>query len=312
MKGIWGTLAALAVTISAGASSVGALAQDAAAPRVFTRTGQWQLDAAENECRLARVFTNGDDQIALALERNRADNLVRLVLVSSALSTYRSAEELGYRFMPAGEQRSARYIVSEMADGQTYYNLGNVLIGAMPAPPAPGAGPGTAPAGPPLYDRTAEQEYAAGITGIEINTGLTAPVRLETGSLRGAITALQTCTDDLLLTWGVDWQAHQTLTRRVAPAGPAWEWIPTGIIGFQDFALFAGGRNPFRVLVDAEGRPTACAAQWVSLSEDKNQRVCNAIMERGRFTPALDANGQPVASYWMVDYMFGLARPPGS
>lgn len=309
MKAFWGTLAAFAVTISASASiTAGASAQETPEPRVFTRAGQWQLDAAENECRLARVFTNGTDQIALALERNRADNLVRLVLVSGAIGTYRSAEELGYRFMPSGDQRSARYITAEMADGQTYYSLGNVLVGSI-APLAPGATP---PAGPPLYDRSAELEYAAAITGIEINAGLTTPVRLETGSLRGAITALQACTDDLLLTWGVDWEKHQSLTRRVAPVGNAWDWIPDGVIGFQDFAAFAGGRNPFRVLVSADGRPTACAAQWVSLSEDKNQRICAAIMEHGQFTPALDAAGVPVASYWMVDYLFGLARPPGS
>jgi hypothetical protein len=303
MKHLPALLAAAAVIVSGPAA-----AQETVEPRVFTRTGQWQLEAAENECRLARMFTNGTDQIALALERNRADNLVRLVLVSNALGAFRSAEELGYRFMPAGEQRSARYIVAQMNDGQTYYNLGNAMIGGI-APLAPGAAPIQ---GPPLYDRAAELEYAAGITAIEINAGLTTPVRLETGSLRGAITALQACTDDLLLTWGVDWQKHQTLSRRVAPVGNAWEWIPNGTIGFQDFISFAGGRNPFRVLISAEGRPTACSAQWVSLSEDKNQRICAAIMEHGQFTPALDAAGQPVASYWMVDYMFGLARPPGA
>lgn len=272
-------------------------------PRVFTRSGQWQLEAAEEECRIARVFTSGDQQIALALERNRADPLVRVVLVTNALSFYRTAEELGYKFEPAGDQRAARYITAEMADGQTYYNLGNVLMGPMGPPPAPGTPQ-------PVYDRAAEQAFAAGITAIEFNQGLTAPVRLETGSLRAAITALQACEDDLLRTWGLDWEKHQTMIRRAAPDGPASDWIPTGTIGFGDFASLSAGRNPFRVMVSAEGQPTACSAMWVSLDASKNERVCNAIMEHGRFLPALDAAGQPMASYWIVDYLFGLAPPP--
>lgn len=288
------TLAPIAVAAQANAEQAG--------PRVFTRTGQWQLEAADEECRIARAFTNGTDQIALALERNRADNLVRLVLVSNALATYRTAEEMGYRFGPAGEQRSARYIHAEMDGGQHYFNLGNVLLGTFAPPAADGA--------LPLYDRAAEQEYATAITSIEINAGLTAPVRLETGSLRAAITALEACTDDLLRIWGLDWEKHQSLTRRAAPDGRASDWLPEGTVGFGDFASFAGGRNPFRVMVSAEGQPTSCTALWVSLDASKNERICNAIMERGRFLPALDAAGQPIASYWMADYFFGLAPPP--
>jgi hypothetical protein len=289
------------------ATSTTPVAAQDAAPRVFTRTGQWQLEAAEEECRIARVFTNGDQQIALALERNRADPLVRMVLVTNALSTYRRADELGYRFEPAGEQRSARYITAEMADGQTYYNLGNVLLAAMPAPGTPPPAPG---APQPVYDRAAEQAFAAGITGIEFNQGLTQPVRLETGSLRAAITALQACEDDLLRTWGLDWEKHQTMTRRAVPDGRASDWIPAGTIGFGDFPSLSAGRNPFRVMVSAEGQPTDCKALWASLDASKNERVCNAIMEHGRFLPALDAAGQPMASYWIVDYLFGLAPPP--
>jgi len=301
-----GKLIGLAVagsTLVAGA--LPAVAQEE--PRVFTRTGQWQLDAGEAECRLARNFTNGEDSIALALERNRADNLVRLVLVTDDLRPFRGAEEIGYRLAPEGTTVAARFIEAQMEGGQVYYNLGNLPLSAPPAPGAPPPAPGT-PA--PPYDRAAELEYAAAITGIELTSGLTHPVRLETGSLRAAVQALQACTDDLLLTWGLDWQAHQTMTRRAAPEGNAWEWVPQNLVAFRDFPAFTAGRNPFRVLVSAEGRPTACAAQWPSLSADKNATICEAIMENGRFTPALDATGQPLASYWMADWMFSLARPP--
>lgn len=297
------TLALAGALLAAGTAPAAAQEE----PRVFTRTGQWQLEAADEECRIARVFTNGDQQIALALERNRAEPVARLVLVSNALDTFRSAEELGYRFLPGGDQRSARYVHSEMADGQHYFNLGNVRIGAEPLPALPPAEP--LPAGPPQpalpYDRAAEQAFAGGVTGIEINQGLTRPVRLETGSLRAAIAALQACQDDLLRSWGLDYLAHQTMTRPAMPDGTV-QWAPRGTLDFSDQALLDGGRNPFRIMISAAGEPTACTAMWVSLDASKNERICTSIMEHARFIPALDAQGQPMASYMVIE--FGIVR----
>lgn len=312
------SLAAMAAAMITPLAAAPLAAQDGAS-RVFARTGSWALDAGAESCQLARAFTNGTDQVSLALERNRADNHVRLIVVGNALRPFRNAEELGYRFMPAADQRSARYLRSETVDGQGYYNLGTVFISPNPfaamaagAPPPPPPVEGATAFVLPPYDRAAELEFAAGITGIEFNDGLMEPIRLETGSLRGAITALQACTDDLLRTWGLDWERHQTMTRRAAPIGPAYEWVPNGVVGFGDFAAFGGGQNPFRVMVSAEGRPTACTAHWVSLDADKNARICEGIMQHGNFTPALDAAGEPMASYWMVDFFPGLSRPfPG-
>jgi hypothetical protein len=300
MRRLTSAVVALAAVFATTLAPIGVAAQDSM--RVFTRTGQWQLDAAEGECRLARAFSNGSEQIALALERNRAENQVRLVLVTDVLSAFRGADQIGYRFLPSTEQRSARYIRADMEAGQEYFNLGTVIMGQPVFPGPDGV--------MPLYDRAAELEFAAGITAIEINQGLTSPLRLETGSLRAAMVALQTCTDDLLLSWGIDWEMHQTMTRRAAPDGAAHEWIPAGTLAFGDFPSLSAGRNPFRVMVNAEGQPTACVAHWASLSAEKNQRVCDAILRNGKFLPALDATGQPMASYWMVDYFLGLAGPP--
>ncbi|TIX49206.1 hypothetical protein [Alteraurantiacibacter aquimixticola] len=285
-------------------------------PRVFERDGSWTLDAGEDSCRLARSFSDGESSVALALERNRLGNGARLILVGEALRTFRTAEQIGYRYLPASEahdQRTAMFIRSETPDGQTYLNLGTILLGPNPftAPPAmvPGREEGAMVLAP--YDRTAEGEFAAGVTGIALNEGMLQPLRIETGSLGGAVEALQACTDDLLLSWGLDWEAHRGMSAPVEPIGPAYEWIPGNAVGFGDFAAFGGSRNPFRVMVDAEGKPTSCHVHWPSLSDSKNEAICKGIMENGRFHPALDANGQPMASYWMVDYFLGLARPFG-
>lgn len=307
--------ALLAAAITLGLTAPPAFAQEAEM-QVFTRSGSWSLDAGEDSCRLARNFSNGDAQIALALERNRADNVARLVLVGDAIRPFRNADRIGYRFAPEEHERAAMYLRAETSEGEGWYNLGNVFIGPDPlammasGAEAPEAAPhaGEAFVVPP-YNRGAEAAYAAGITAIELTDGLTTPLRLETGSLGAPIEALQACMDDLLGHWGLDWEKHRTLSRRAAPVGEAWEWIGSNVVGFRDFRQFAGGRNPFRVMIDAEGRPTSCTPHWPSLTERQNEQICEGIMQNGRFTPALDAEGQPIASYWMVDYMFGLARP---
>ena len=285
--------------------------------RTFAMQGSWTLDAGDDYCRLAATFADGDDEIVFALERNRAENFARLILIGDPLVTFRGTDALGYSYLPAGSQRRAMFLRSETAEGQPYFHLGNVFFGPDPfAPPSEGAAP--PPASPstgfvvPPYDRAAEREFAANVDGIAIEDGLRQPIHLDTGNMEAPIEALQACTDDLLRVWGLDFEKHRGMTRRATPVGNAWEWLATGTIGFGDFPLLGGGANPVRVMVNAEGQPTACEVHWPSLSERTNRRICSQIMENGEFTPALDAEGKAMASYWMVEPIFGLVRPFGS
>jgi hypothetical protein len=293
----------LSLAVAAAATMVtfagGAQAQEREV-RSFTMSGPWSLDAGDDYCRLAANFTNGADEIGFALERNRAENVARLVLVGDAIRTFRRADTMGYTFLPSGEARSAMFTRSETADGKPWFNLGLVAF---------------APAGPPVipqppYDRAAELQFAAGVNALLVDDGLQTPIRIETGPLRAPMQALQACADDLLLHWGLDYAKHRTMTRRATPVAPPFEWVATGTLGFADFPLFSGARNPFRVMVSAEGRPTSCTVHWPSLTERKNAGVCEQLMANARFEPALDAEGQPMASYWAAD-PFLLMRPMG-
>lgn len=283
------------------ATATPAFAQDDT-PRSFTMQGSWSLDAGEDYCRLAAVFADGSDEIAFALERNRAENLARLILVGDAIVPYRGSEEMGYRYLPENVQRTARFLRSETGDGRAFFNLGLIQFDEVPS-------------GPPdftaVYNRENELAFATGINALLLDEGLRQPIRIETGYMRGPMQALQACTDDLLRVWGLDYEAHQTMTRRASPVSPAYEWIANGTIGFGDFPLLGGGANPVRVMVSAQGEPTACHVHWPSLDADTNESICEQIMENGEFTPALDAEGNPMASYWTVDPIFGLTRPFG-
>ena len=305
------TIASLLAAVSLFAAPVAAAAQDAApaatAPDVYKPAGQWSVDYGDDYCRLARNFSDGTNTMALALERIQPGPEMRLILVGPDLKLYRSAETIGWHFTPADAERQARATRSQTADGKQWYNFGQVTIAAM-TPPAPGAPP--APPGP--YDRSAEQAAAKGKTGILLDASLTAPVEIETGDLSAPVAALQACADDLAKSWGLDPAALKTEKSPAIPDGGGVGWLPQGTVAFADFAKLAGGSNQVRLMVDATGKPTACAIHWATLDQTTNGKICKALMDKAKFTPAKDANGQPMAGYWVASpMMLGPPMPAG-
>jgi hypothetical protein len=278
----------------------GAQAQEAEG-NVFRPVGNWTADYGNDYCRLLRTFSNGKDEVSLALERTAPGTNFRLILVGGGISPYRRATELGYHFLPSGDAKKGRYVKSETADGKQYLSFDQMtLVPFVFTPPAPG----TPPAPPPPYNRQAELDAARPITGIALAEGLTDPVRFETGSLRAPVAALQACADDLIKTWGLDPDKHKAMTAAATLVPNSDGVLPQGTIPFTEFEKFGGGANQVRLLVGADGKPTSCTIYQPSLSQSMNEKICKLAMERATFSPAKDAGGQAMASYWMGSPMF--------
>jgi hypothetical protein len=285
---------------AAGLLAPAAQAQDAGA--VFRPVGGWTADFGDDYCRIFRTFSDGQNQMQLALERTQPGGQTRIIMVGSGMSPFRGADQLGYNFLPGGNSFKARYIKSETADGKNLIATDPLFLMLSPPTFTPGAPP-------PVYDRAAEQETARGITGIAFGEGLTDPVRFETGSLRGVVATVQTCADGLLTAWGLDAEKHKTMTA-AARLNPRDDGVlPQGTIPFSDFEKFLGNSNQARVMIGADGKPTSCTIYQPTLSTSQNNRICSLIMSRATFTPAMDAAGEAMASYWMGSPMF-LGPPP--
>lgn len=80
---------------------------------------------------------------------------------------------------------------------------------------------------------------------------------------------------------------------------------------FDQFARLTGNDNQVRVMVSAAGEPTACHIHFPTLEEEVNDRICEQIMENAEFQPALDAQGEAIASYWLVPVFVLFGPPPG-
>jgi hypothetical protein len=294
MKGMLCWIAAAAV--------VAAPAAQAQEETVFRADGNWTADYGDDYCRLIRNFTDGTRTMSLALERLQPGADVRLIAVGEGMRPFRGADQIAYQFLPSGSAGKTRYVRSDTADGKQFIGFDPVTLAPRPAftPPAPG----TPPAPPPVYSRADEQAAARAITGLQLSEGLTAPVRVETGSLGAAIGALQACADDLLTVWGLDAEKHKTMTA-AAMLNPRQDGVlPQGTVPFGEFDKLGGGANQVRLLIGADGKVTACSIYSPSLSQSLNERICTLAKERASFQPAKDAAGQAMASVWMGSPVF--------
>ncbi len=116
--------------------------------------------------------------------------------------------------------------------------------------------------------------------------------------------ALSRCTDELLEHWGIDVAAHKTLRRKTTPIGSPARWItpqdyPLPLLSKGDQSIIQ-----FRLTVDSTGKPTGCHIQTEMKPAGFNDVVCAALMKRAKFLPALDEDGNPVASYYINSVIF--------
>jgi len=64
----------------------------------------------------------------------------------------------------------------------------------------------------------------------------------------------------------------------------------------------------FRLTIGTDGVPTACHIQISTRPEGFEKAVCSGIMKRARFTPARDAKGDPLVSFYVNTVIFNIPR----
>lgn len=269
------------------------------APRVFQGSGPWTADFGADYCRLMRTFRDGEDEVTLAFERIQPGPMARLLVVGDSVRPYRGADRIGYRFAPSGSEPegptslSSDFASSRTPEGERMTILSLVALDEAPRPAA--------------YDPQAEKARAEQIRSLVLEDGLLQPLQFDTGTMGDVVTVLQGCTSDLIATWGIDEERHARLQRGVIPrAGPL---IGRNTVPFGQFARLTGNYNQVRVMVNASGEATSCHIHFPTLEESTNAQICEQVLENAQFEPALDGDGEPLDSYWLVP-VFALLGPP--
>ncbi len=293
------------------AAALGTLSAPAAAQRApleLAPAGKWVMDYQAEYCSLVRQFGEGDRQFTLVIQRASPRDNLRILLVSKSL--------------PASlPNRSAQMRLSSMTSmARLFAFVGK--SGELPSLSLPGLtfdsivspkGKQQTTAQPePVEDATlvdalrwSELEQWKSISALSFGRPLKQEVILQTGPMDKPMTALNDCVLDLVARWGVDIDRHRTMRRTASPVTEPSTWLRDADYPSAALSLGLPGIVDFRLMIDPAGKVISCHPQWTT-EPQFGRLVCALILKRARFEPAVDAAGQPVASFFASSVTFNI------
>jgi hypothetical protein len=279
-------------------------------------SSNWDVDYAEDSCRLIRTFGEGKDKTVLVFE-SEAPGHTDLLVVGRPLEDDQPSDKVPGRFLPmtgkpmlgkAAESSETKVPAVLWSDVPL---LPDELVNKLDERAKEMSRLMQSGARPPAVDplevealKAARHDFASKVTGIEI--GFHRPVILETGPLADAMTVFNKCGEESLRDWGVDPAVEAKIVRRPWARNPR-DWFTAEDYPQEEVRKGAESEVKVRLLVDVTGKPTKCT----SLSHFKdvafNQVVCDKFMKRARFEPAELSDGTKVPSYYVNRVVFRIA-----
>lgn len=235
-------------------------------------SSQWAVDYGESSCRLIRLFGDGAQQTKLVFESLGPGDLTMLV-IGRPLYSARLEPGVTVRFVPA----------------QANEFKGTAAVGASGASPAAfwsNLG----------YRNTVDEDAMTRSNAIQVSVEGGHPAVLATGDLAPAMRALDTCTQDLIVSSGIDPAVDAKISKPAA--APKLVDLLTGEIiltGNQQRQRIS--EASFRLLVDATGHVTKCVSVSRFQVPEFNVALCNAVEKAPPVQPAELADGTRVPSY---------------
>lgn len=218
---------------------------------------KWTVEYNDADCIMSRSFGTAASPVTFAFQPSPTGSLgqVALLLPANGQKGVRRGEG-AVTLHPSGQRFEARYAIGPLSDGQR---------GAR-------------------FD--AEQEFwdaLPGATALTMEMGGEESFSIALGRMTGPLSAIKTCTDDLIRSWG-------------AEPGAIARWPKYARIGayfssdsYPRDAIRAGaqGRTVALVTVDRSGEPVTCRTVRSAGHPSLDARVCEILIKR-RFEPAAD------------------------
>ena len=251
-------------------------------------TAQWNIDYAADSCKLRRAFGAGATQVSIEFQQRAPNVPYEMMLSGHGIRRLQTRAQLTVGLGQAFTFKQSNFAAAVTADGTELIRFRLFRGGAVDKDD-----------GNAVADAGYQAPHALDpVTYVDLTSGKTA-LRLATGPLSGAVASLNRCVDDLVRGWGLDPAAQRALTRRVRPASNPALWLDSGDYPAAMLAANRGAIVEFRLMVSATGAVTGCHIQSGLSYAGFEARTCTGISRRARFDPALDAAGNPVASFYI-------------
>jgi hypothetical protein len=317
---------------------VGLLATFASAaerpPKVLEPTSPWDLDYADNNCRLLRTFGADKDRVKLAFEQVSPRGPLTVILMGAvhaegdgnvlafdsvpgveisggqALDAVGSSDRIV--FWPRSVGRGRWGLISE-ADAARMRSADPVAADRSPSIPPTLSPPHLSWKDHDWHVQSAEQwqgedaafsARAAQVTELVLNPGRYGSISLRSGSLAKPLQALEKCTADSLKDWGIDPAVESTVAIGAHPVED-----PHRLFGSSDYpveAMRAFKEDNLEVWlnIDAAGAITNCRVISDFASPEINDAICAMVRRKERFVPARTDDGIAVPDFYTENFVF--------
>ncbi|MFZ1477596.1 MAG: TonB family protein [Sphingorhabdus sp.] len=271
-----------------------AFAKDKEPERLKPST-KWVVSYEKESCRLYRRFESGDKESELFFHFYEGSDFFGLTLAGRRFRDFGASDKVKLQFGPVEGEQVVFFHPGTVRDTIPAYIISSINYSGDDDRVSI-----------PIQAGQQEARREA-ITELRVGRPLRSPVVFELGSMAKPLAAVQQCSDDMIASWGFDPKIRNTLQRVPAPTGNPGSWMRS-----QDYPRdMLAERQPanvnFRLNVDEGGNVTDCFIQESTKPKEFDEAVCNAMKRRGKFLPALDAEGKAVRSFWRNTILFRLA-----
>ena len=269
----------------------------------------WHLDGGEARCRLARKFGEGDRSYALFLETDEPSAYPSFLLAGPAMKDIDWRRPVQIVFGQNEPIELERAQEGELAEFGTALMSNGILLGGTfqgwhdeAEANVPDFQPSEGSKGlPRIFD-----ERYADVDQIDVAQKGKRVVSLKIPGFQKALQALNVCSENFIGYWDLDLEKHRT--RQKAPEWTNFDSVVRRIqADYPSAALRKGeqGVVRFMVIVDERGTVSQCRQSDATQLESLESPVCRA-MQRAKFKPAFDVDGNPMRSYYASRVRYSL------
>ena len=258
-------------------------------------SSNWNLNYADDSCRIARSFGEGDQKVIFYIEKYEPGDAFTMLAAGQPLKTRRDYTHV--QFGPNEVEQKRKIIFGNLGDVEPALIFSSIRFAEKLSEQEIAQAMKNA-VDKDVFGQKLSPDREAAIEWVRIRSPGRDPVYLETGSLGEPMEAMRTCTGDLLTRWGIDLEKHRDLASAPRPRGNPGRWVTSKDYPGDLLRKGNQGLVKFRLSVDATGNPTQCHIQQSTRPEGFDTAVCKALMKRARFEPAMTADGEAIASYW--------------
>jgi TonB family protein len=248
-----------------------ALAAQAAAqsgPAPLEPAGPWTVESTDAMCLVGRKFAAGGQELTLGFRKVPASGKIRVAVWVQDPSTKPASGSAELR-LDQGSPVSASFFKGEV-------NVPGLQLIAIDA-------------------RTDQLPALAASKTLHVVAG----EFVQTFHLRGidgAVKALGDCENKLLVSWGVDPKAIESIKTPAKITGNPLSLFSTNDYPSEAIARNEQGISAVRLVVGVDGRPLNCGVVETSGSKALDTKTCYIHMRRVRYEPARTEAGEAVPS----------------